>query len=46
HSMRTLSRRLEAQVRVGQLNAMDASAELLQAFAEQVPQMDWAQPEQ
>ncbi len=46
HSMRTLSRRLEAQVRVGQLNAMDASAELLQAFAQQVPQMDWAQPEQ
>ena len=45
HSMRLLTRDLESQVRAGHLNAMDASAEVLRAFAAQVPQMDWAQPE-
>ena len=44
HTMRTLARELETQVRSGHRNAMDASADLLRAFAAEVPQMDWAQP--
>lgn len=44
HRMRGLARDLEAKVGSGQLSAMDASSDLLHAFADQLPDLDWAQP--
>ncbi|WIY81823.1 methylmalonyl Co-A mutase-associated GTPase MeaB [Propionimicrobium sp. PCR01-08-3] len=42
HDLRELARDMEAQVRSGSLNALDASAELLRQFAAKVPEQDWA----
>ena len=41
--MRELAHGLESRVGMGELNAMDASAELLAEFATQLPEQDWAQ---
>lgn len=43
--LRDLTARLEQQVRTGQTSAMEASADFLEAFAREVPAMDWAKPQ-
>lgn len=42
-SLRDLQRSLEDDVRHGRTSALEASSEFLQAFATQVPSMEWAQ---
>ena len=43
--MRALAHELEPKVGSGEVSAMDASTELLAEFAAQLPELDWAQPQ-